>query len=56
MVGSTVKLPEEENTPEKRVDRIFKMMDKVQFQKKILQQFHYFKTLSGIPLNFWYVT
>lgn len=29
MVGSTVRLPEDENTPEKRVDRIFAMMDKV---------------------------
>ncbi|KAI7813406.1 neuronal calcium sensor 1a isoform X1 [Triplophysa rosa] len=29
MVGNTVELPEEENTPEKRVDRIFAMMDKV---------------------------
>ncbi|XP_035302145.1 neuronal calcium sensor 1 isoform X4 [Cricetulus griseus] len=28
MVGNTVELPEEENTPEKRVDRIFAMMDK----------------------------
>lgn len=27
--GNTVELPEEENTPEKRVDRIFAMMDKV---------------------------
>ncbi|KGL82232.1 Neuronal calcium sensor 1, partial [Tinamus guttatus] len=26
--GNTVELPEEENTPEKRVDRIFAMMDK----------------------------
>ncbi|XP_032163459.1 neuronal calcium sensor 1 isoform X1 [Mustela erminea] len=29
MVGNTVELPEEENTPEKRVDRIFAMMDKM---------------------------
>ena len=31
MVGSTVALPEEENTPEKRVARIFALMDKVFF-------------------------
>ena len=34
MVGSNVSLPEEENTPEKRVDRIFQLMDKVQHNKK----------------------
>ncbi|CBY43002.1 unnamed protein product [Oikopleura dioica] len=28
MVGSTVELPQEENTPEKRVARIFSLMDK----------------------------
>ncbi|XP_046362267.1 neuronal calcium sensor 1 isoform X1 [Haliotis rubra] len=28
MVGGMVKLPEEENTPEKRVNRIFEVMDK----------------------------
>ena len=27
--GNTVELPEEENTPEKRVNRIFTLMDKV---------------------------
>ena len=29
MVGTNVNLPEEENTPEKRVERIFNLMDKV---------------------------
>jgi len=29
MVGTNVNLPEEENTPEKRVERIFTLMDKV---------------------------
>ncbi|XP_012576656.1 PREDICTED: neuronal calcium sensor 1 [Condylura cristata] len=33
MVGNTVELPEEENTPEKRVDRIFAMMDKVRQER-----------------------
>ena len=31
--GNTVELPEEENTPEKRVDRIFALMDKVEKHK-----------------------
>lgn len=35
MVGSSVKLPDDENTPEKRVDRIFSMMDKVSFSLPI---------------------
>ena len=34
MVGSNVNLPEEENTPEKRVERIFNLMDKVSFNLK----------------------
>ena len=36
MVGNMVQMPEEESTPEKRVDRIFALMDKVchnQFQQ-----------------------
>ncbi|EJW85897.1 calcium sensor 1 [Wuchereria bancrofti] len=39
MVGSTVKLPKEENTPEKRVDRIFKMMDKNNDAQLTLEEF-----------------
>uniref|UniRef100_A0A8C1YXW0 Neuronal calcium sensor 1 n=1 Tax=Cyprinus carpio TaxID=7962 RepID=A0A8C1YXW0_CYPCA len=37
--GNTVDLPEEENTPEKRVDRIFAMMDKNADGKLTLQEF-----------------
>uniref|UniRef100_W5M278 Neuronal calcium sensor 1 n=1 Tax=Lepisosteus oculatus TaxID=7918 RepID=W5M278_LEPOC len=39
MVGNTVELPEEENTPEKRVDRIFAMMDKVRDQRHLRREF-----------------
>ncbi|XP_060010054.1 protein GPR107 isoform X3 [Lagenorhynchus albirostris] len=38
-MGNTVELPEEENTPEKRVDRIFAMMDKNADGKLTLQEF-----------------
>ncbi|CAB1318944.1 unnamed protein product [Coregonus sp. 'balchen'] len=37
--GNTVELPEEENTPEKRVDRIFAMMDKNADGMLTLQEF-----------------
>lgn len=50
--GNTVELPEEENTPEKRVDRIFAMMDKVSLSLAaiVLRSF-----LNGIKLQdaFW---
>lgn len=29
MVGNMIELPKDEDTPEKRVDKIFKQMDKV---------------------------
>jgi len=39
MVGDSVKLPEDENTPEKRVDRIFRMMDKNNDAQLTLDEF-----------------
>ena len=45
MVGSNVSLPEEENTPEKRVDRIFQLMDKVQNNRK---KDHHFQKITLI--------
>ena len=51
MVGSNVNLPEEENTPEKRVERIFNLMDKVSFY---LNYSFFMKpaTRSDFPLPF----
>ncbi|XP_032829066.1 neuronal calcium sensor 1 isoform X2 [Petromyzon marinus] len=39
MMGNTVELPEEESTPEKRVDRIFALMDKNADGRLSLQEF-----------------
>ncbi|CAN0177817.1 unnamed protein product [Lampetra fluviatilis] len=39
MMGNTVELPEEESTPEKRVDRIFALMDKNEDGRLSLQEF-----------------
>ncbi|XP_022106014.1 neuronal calcium sensor 1-like [Acanthaster planci] len=39
MVGNMVRLPEEENTPQKRVDRIFALMDKNKDDKLTKEEF-----------------
>ncbi|KAJ8300393.1 hypothetical protein KUTeg_021912 [Tegillarca granosa] len=39
MVGNMVKLPEEENTPEKRVNKIFDIMDKNKDDKLTFEEF-----------------
>ncbi|XP_077986308.1 neuronal calcium sensor 1-like isoform X2 [Glandiceps talaboti] len=39
MVGNMVKLPEEENTPEKRVNKIFALMDKNKDDKITKEEF-----------------
>ncbi|XP_052787825.1 neuronal calcium sensor 1-like isoform X1 [Mya arenaria] len=39
MVGNTVKLPEEENTPDKRVNKIFDVMDKNHDDKLSFEEF-----------------
>jgi len=39
MVGTMVKLPEDEDTPEKRVKKIFKMMDKDESNSLTMEEF-----------------